>query len=149
MATFDQVIGTSIRKFRGGDGMEELSDRLALSCSMLYRISNPTDDGAHLSCKHLIPLMEATKDDAPLKHLCAARGYLSMRLPKARTAREGELAELQRLQSTLNLALIGFLAGTRTQDETLDAIRQEMEKSAGFLKLIQAYPQQPLFEEGS
>jgi hypothetical protein len=143
MKTLDQVVAETVRKHRGG--VEELADFLGKSASYLYRVSNPFDEGAPLPLKYAIPLMEHTKDYSLLKHIATRLGFLCIRLPRIKKAREEEIALYQRRQSAAISALLSHFAGEKSQDETLEAIRLEMESAAGFAKAIESEPM--LFEE--
>ena len=146
MKTLDEVAARTIRRFKGGDGIAELADHLGIKPSMLYRLSNPLDN-VRINSKHLIPLMEKTRDFAILRHLAARCGFGLFRLPRVRTAKQNEIARYQEAQAKAIQAVIGFFAGSRSQEETLAAIRDELEKAAGFLKAVENSPQQSLFEE--
>jgi hypothetical protein len=89
--TLDQVVSATIRRYRGGEGIEDLSDTLGIKPGTLYRLSNPLDEEARINSKHLIPLMEKTRDYSILKHLATRLGFLCVRLPRVRAAREAEL----------------------------------------------------------
>ncbi len=147
MKTLDQVVAATIRRFRGGDGIEELADHLGIKPGMLYRLSNPMDEGARINSKHLIPLMEKTKDYTILKHTAARLGFLCVRLPRVRSARHEDMAEYQRRQAQAFERLAGFFAGARSAEETLEAIRREMEAAAGFAKAVEAHDTPSLFED--
>lgn len=147
MKTLDQVVAMTIRRYRGGDGIEELADLLGIKPGMLYRLSNPLDEEARINSKHLLPLMEKTRDISILKHLASRLGYLLVRVPRVRTAREQELAAYQASQAMAMQAVCGFYLGTRKPDDVLEAIREEMEKAAGFRKAIETHEQPSLFEE--
>lgn len=148
MKTLDQVVALTIRRYRGGEGIEELADALGIKPGTLYRLSNPLDEEARINSKHLIPLMERTKDYSVLKHLASRLGFLMVRLPRVRSARESDLAEYQASQAAATKAVCGFYLGTKGAEEALEAIRAEMERAAGFQKAIQTHDQPSLFEEG-
>lgn len=147
MKTLDEVVALTIRRYLGGEGIEELADALGIKPGMLYRLSNPLDEEARINSKHLIPLMEKTKDYSILRHLAARLGFLLVRVPRVRTARVQELAEYQASQAAAMKAVSGFYLGTRSADEALEAIRQEMERAAGFRKAIETHATPSLFEE--
>lgn len=148
MKTLNHVIAHTVRRFAGPEGMERLADTLGIGASMLYRISNPCDEGAHLSTRHLVPLMKATGDASILGHLASRMGYLLYRLPRVRTAREGEIARLQESQAKAIQMVLGFYAKTQNAEETMDALQAEIRQAAGFLKAVSEHPQPALFEEG-
>ena len=147
MRTFDQVVAGTIRKYHGGEGIEELADALGIKPGMLYRLSNPLDEDARINSKHLIPLMEKTRDYSILKHLASRLGFVMVRLPRVRTAREVEIAEYQASQAAALKALVGFYHGTKTAEEALGAIQAELEKAAAFQKAVQSHDAPSLFEE--
>lgn len=146
MKTLDQVVALTIRRYRGGGKIEELADHLGIKPSMLYRLSNPLDD-ARINSKHLIPLMEKTRDFSILRHLAARLGWGLYKIPRVRTAKAQEIAAYQEAQAKAIQAVLGFFAGGRGQEETLAAIREEMSRAAGFLKAVEEHPRQGLFEE--
>jgi|SRR3990172_3159844 len=148
MKTFDQVVALTIRRYRSGEGLEELADALGIKQGMLYRLSNPLDEDARINSKHLIPLMEKTRDYSILRHLASRLGFLLVRIPRVRMARVAELAEYQASQAAATKAVGGFYLGTKSAEEALEAIRQEMERAAGFRKAIETHAQPSLFEEG-
>ncbi|MEW5763604.1 MAG: phage regulatory CII family protein [Acidobacteriota bacterium] len=147
MRTLDQVVATTIRRYRGGEGIEDLADALGIKPGMLYRLSNPLDEEARINSKHLIPLMEKTRDYSILKHIAARLGFLCVRLPRVRSAREAEIADYQRRQAEAIRALLGFFAGERGQEDTLAAIRAELEAAAGWAKAVESHQTPSLFEE--
>jgi hypothetical protein len=147
MRTLDQVVAVTIRKFRGGEGIEELADHLGIKPGMLYRLSNPLDEDARINSKHLIPLMEKTRDYSILKHLAQRLGFMLVRVPRVRTARETEIAEYQASQAAALKAVVGFYHGTVGQEAALSAVQHELERAAGFQKALQAHETPSLFEE--
>lgn len=146
MKTLDHVVALTIRKFKSGEGVEALADHLGVKVKMLYRLSNPLDEGARINSKHLIPLMEKTRDYSILRHIAARLGFGVFRIPRVRTAREGEIAKLQKSQSDSVQMILGFYAGTRSREETIAAIDEELERAAGFRKAVERGPAQGLFE---
>jgi len=145
MKTLDEIVARTIRKFKGGDGIAELADHLGVKPSMLYRLSNPLDS-VRINSKHLIPLMEKTRDFSVLRHLAARCGFGLFRIPRVRANKDREIALYLEVQTKANLAVQGFFDGRRTQEETVEAIRKELEVAAGFLKAVENHPQQGLFE---
>jgi hypothetical protein len=91
--------------------------------------------------------MEKTRDYSILKHLAARLGFAVYRLPRVRTAKETEIAEYQRLQAAAIQAVVGFFAGGREAETTLDAVRAEIEKAASFAKAVQTHDLPSLFED--
>jgi hypothetical protein len=146
MKTLDQVVAETVRKHRGG--VEELADFLGKSASYLYRVSNPFDEGAPLPLKYAIPLMEHTKDYSLLKHIALRCGFLCVKIPRVRSAKETEIGLYQKCQVEATQSVIAFFRKEKSVDETLDAIRKELEAAAGFLKAIEAADKPTLdFEE--
>lgn len=147
MKTLDQVVAQTIRRYRGGEGIEELADHLGIKPGMLYRLSNPLDEEARINSKHLIPLMEKTRDYSILKHLASRLGFVLVRLPRVRSARETEIAEYQASQAAALKAVCAFYYGAQPAEEALAAIQAEIERAAGFQKAIQSHATPSLFEE--
>jgi hypothetical protein len=147
MRTLDQVAAQTIRRFRGGDGIEELADHIGITPGMLYRLGNPLDEGAKINSKHLIPLMEKTRDYSILKHLAARLGFVCVRLPRVRSAREQELAEYQSSQAAAIKAVCSFYHGMASAEEALAAIQTEIERAVGFRRAIETHDIPTLFEE--
>lgn len=147
MRTLDQVVSATIRRYRGGEGIEDLSDTLGIKPGTLYRLSNPLDEEARINSKHLIPLMERTHDYSILKHLASRLGFLCVRLPRVRAAREAELAEYQGSQAAAMKAVCGFYHGHTTAETALAAIQAELERAAGFQKAVQTHETPTLFED--
>jgi hypothetical protein len=145
MQTLDQVVASTVRRYKGE--VEELADYLGIKPGTLYRLSNPLDEEARINSKHLIPLMEKTKDYSILKHIAWRLGFILVRLPRVRTAKVEELAVFQQAQAEAMRMLAGFFAGGRDADSTLAAVRLEMEKAAGMAKAVEAWPAPGLFEE--
>ncbi len=147
MKTLDQVVAATVRRYRGGEGIEELADALGVKPGTLYRLSNPLDEEARINSKHLIPLMEKTRDYSILKHLAARLGFVMVRLPRVRAAREAELAEYQASQAAAMKAVCGFYHGRQSAEAALTAIQAELEKAAGFQKAILSHDAPTLFED--
>ena len=147
MPTLRQVFAATVRRHRGGDGIEDIAERCSVGPSMVYRWSNPLDEDGCPNSKHILPVMLATKDYSYLKALAARCGFGVYRVPRVRTARVEELADFQRLQSSAMTMLAGFFAGGQDAEETLGAVRAEMDKAAGFIKAVETHGTPSLFEE--
>lgn len=147
MKTFDQVVSETIRKHSGKNSMEELADYLGIATSYLYRVANPFDEAAPLPSKHLINLMSHTKDYSILKHLAQRCGFICVKLPRVKAAREEEISRYQQVQIEAARAVMRFFRKEMDQDAALDAIRMELEAAAGFSKAIGEYQEPGLFEE--
>lgn len=65
MNNLDVIVAETIRKYKGS--VAELADKLGIKATTLYRLANPFDEDAKINSKHLIPLMEATKNYDILK----------------------------------------------------------------------------------
>lgn len=145
MKTFDQIVSETIRKRASKTSMEEMADNLGIATSYLYRVANPFDESAPLPSKHLINLMTHTKDYSILKHLAQRCGFICVKIPRVRAAREEEIGRYQKCQVEATQAVISFFRKEKSVDQALDAIRKELEAAAGFAKAIEEQP--GLFEE--
>jgi hypothetical protein len=145
MKTFDQIVSETIRKHSAKTSMEEMADNLGIATSYLYRVANPFDESAPLPSKHLINLMTHTKDYSILKHLAQRCGFICVKMPRVRSAKESEIGLYQRRQAEAIRAVVAFFQKSASMDETLEAIRKELEAAAGFMKAIEEQP--GLFEE--
>jgi len=143
--TFEDAINGTVRDYEGG--VPALAEAIGYSPSMLYRATNPGDGGARLDALRLPALIRETKDDRIVRYLAHLRGYLLVKVPRVRRAKEDEVAELQRHQAEAIQALVGYFAGQHGQAETIEALRQEMEAAAGLAKAVEAYNRPSLFED--
>ncbi len=143
MKNFDFIVAETIRKYKGS--ISELADKLGIKVPTLYRLANPFDEDAKINSKHLIPLMEETRNYEILKHIASRCGFIVVKLPKIRSKKEEEISEYQERQAVAIKAVIEFFRGDITADAAIEAIRAEMEYAAGFSKAIESEPM--LFEE--
>lgn len=145
MKSLDVVVAETIRKHKDGQGIEELADLLGVKPAMVYRLSNPFDEDARINSKHIIPLMQHTKNYSLLKHIAQRCGFLCVKLPRVRSSKETEIGLYQRRQAEAIRAVVAFFQRQMSVDEALEAVRKEMESAAGFMKAIEEAPS--LFEE--
>lgn len=142
MKNLDVIVSETIRKYKGT--MEELADKLGVKASTLYRLANPYDE-ATINSKHLIPLMEVTKNYEILKHIALRCGYVCVKLPRVKSKRTEEIAEYQKRQALAIKAIVEFFEEGGAAEQAINLIRDEIEYAAGFKLTIENQPM--LFEE--
>jgi len=139
--TLSEAIYITLHKSK--KDVQEISDELGLSSSLVYRWGAPegTSSYADMPLRRLLSVMNTTDCDAILDYFERKRGRLAVKLPKAAISKleENEMVEsYQETTLTAVKALRSFLTnpGQETFKAIDDALRSVMTESSALDKYV-------------
>lgn len=114
----------------------EAATRMGISHNTLYRKLSPTDAGANLHVRELVPAMRAFENYLPLQVMARDCGLLLIRPPRGRASNAQELAEYQMSFARVFQALARFIDSPTRElgNKVIEELWQHMKDTAAWKK---------------
>ncbi len=150
--TIAEVIEDVVRRCKG-KSREEVADEVGTTYSSFSRMLNPNDDGARFPAELLIPVMKATRNYEPLRHIAARTGHIVINVNKLKVPK-GSGADipndLQLTFADLTKMLIEFFRkpDIEKKKETMAALDIHLGEAIAARKKVEKWEQPELEFEG-
>jgi len=152
--TIGETIEDSVRRCKK-KGREQIADELGVGYSNFSRMLNPNDEGARFPAELLIPVMKATGNYSPLKHIAARTGHLvinvkRLRVPKGQAGERDVQMALHETFNSLMKHIMDFMKepSLKTKEKLLKALDAHLGEGVAARKKFEKWEQPELeFED--